>query len=70
LKGELAVRPIYHQRENRIEAHLFVAFIAYLHSGHLEAPVIDTRFFIDSVPNGLHFSVTACEQADDLVAQR
>lgn len=29
LKGDLAVRPIYHQRENRIEAHIFVAFIAY-----------------------------------------
>jgi transposase len=29
LKGDLAIRPIYHQLENRIEAHIFVAFIAY-----------------------------------------
>src|ERR1700736_6974906 len=29
LKGDLAVRPIYHQLEHRIEAHIFVAFIAY-----------------------------------------
>jgi len=29
LKGDLAIRPIYHQREERIEAHIFVAFIAY-----------------------------------------
>ena len=29
LKGDLAVRPIYHQRESRIEAHIFVAFLAY-----------------------------------------
>jgi len=29
LKDELAVRPIYHQRPARIEAHLFVAFLAY-----------------------------------------
>jgi transposase len=29
LKGDLAVRPIYHQREDRIEAHIFVAFLAY-----------------------------------------
>jgi len=29
LKDELAVRPIYHQRPGRIEAHLFVAFLAY-----------------------------------------
>jgi len=29
LKGDLAVRPIYHQVERRIEAHLFVAFLAY-----------------------------------------
>ena len=29
LKGELAIRPINHQREDRIEAHIFVAFLAY-----------------------------------------
>ena len=29
LKGDLAIRPIHHQREDRIEAHIFVAFIAY-----------------------------------------
>jgi hypothetical protein len=29
LKGDLAVRPIFHQREARIEAHIFVAFLAY-----------------------------------------
>jgi hypothetical protein len=29
LRGDLAIRPIYHQRENRIEAHIFVAFLAY-----------------------------------------
>ncbi|MBI4326657.1 MAG: transposase, partial [Chloroflexi bacterium] len=29
LKGDLAVRPIYHQKESRIEAHIFVAFLAY-----------------------------------------
>ncbi len=29
LKHDLAIRPIYHQREDRIEAHIFVAFIAY-----------------------------------------
>lgn len=29
LKNDLAVRPIYHQLEHRIEAHIFIAFIAY-----------------------------------------
>ena len=29
LKGDLAMRPIYHQTERRIEAHIFVAFMAY-----------------------------------------
>ena len=29
LKGDLAIRPIYHQRPPRIEAHIFVAFLAY-----------------------------------------
>lgn len=29
LKGDLAIRPIFHRREWRIEAHIFVAFLAY-----------------------------------------
>ena len=29
LKGDLAIRPVYHQKPDRIEAHLFVAFLAY-----------------------------------------
>jgi hypothetical protein len=29
LKDDLALRPIYHQLEHRVEAHIFVAFIAY-----------------------------------------
>jgi hypothetical protein len=29
LKGDLAIRPVFHQSEERIEAHIFVAFLAY-----------------------------------------
>jgi hypothetical protein len=29
LKGDLAIRPIFHQNEKRIEAHIFIAFLAY-----------------------------------------
>jgi transposase len=29
LKGDLAIRPIHHQREDRIEAHIFIAFLSY-----------------------------------------
>ncbi len=29
LKSDLAIRPIYHQKDSRIEAHLFVSFLAY-----------------------------------------
>jgi len=29
LKGDLALRPLFHQKEARIEAHIFVAFLAY-----------------------------------------
>jgi hypothetical protein len=29
LKGDLAIRPIFHQDEKRIEAHIFIAFLAY-----------------------------------------
>jgi transposase len=29
LKGDLAIRPIFHRDERRIEAHIFIAFLAY-----------------------------------------
>jgi transposase len=29
LKGDLAVRPVYHQLESRIESHIFISFLAY-----------------------------------------
>lgn len=29
LKSDLAVRPVYHQLEHRVEAHIFVAFMSY-----------------------------------------
>jgi hypothetical protein len=29
LKGDLVIRPIFHQDERRIEAHIFIAFLAY-----------------------------------------
>ena len=29
LKSDLSIRPIYHQTDERIEAHIFVAFVAY-----------------------------------------
>lgn len=29
LKNDLDLRPIYHQREDRIEAHIFISFLAY-----------------------------------------
>jgi hypothetical protein len=29
LKGDLAVRPIFHQNQQRVEAHIFVSFLAY-----------------------------------------
>lgn len=29
LKDDLAIRPIFHSKEERIEAHIFVAFVAY-----------------------------------------
>ena len=29
LKADLAIRPVFHQQERRIEAHIFIAFLAY-----------------------------------------
>ncbi len=53
LKGDLAIRPIYHQHESRIEAHIFIAFLAYcLHVTlgrqlHAHAPGLTARSALD-----------------------
>lgn len=53
LKGDLAIRPIYHQNQTRIEAHIFIAFLAYcLHVTlaqqlHPHAPGLTPRSVLD-----------------------
>jgi transposase len=53
LKGDLGVRPIFHQKDHRIEAHIFVAFLAYcLHVTlgrrlHALAPGLTTRAVLE-----------------------
>jgi len=53
LKGDLAIRPIFHQLESRIEAHIFIAFLAYcLHATLAEqlrphAPGLTPRSVLD-----------------------
>ena len=53
LKGDLAVRPIFHQKEKRVEAHIFVSFLAYcLHVTLTErlrtlAPGLTTRSVLE-----------------------
>jgi transposase len=53
LKGDLAIRPIFHQLEPRIEAHIFIAFLAYcLHVTlqrrlHALAPGLTPRSVLD-----------------------
>jgi len=41
LKGDLSIRPIYHQLDKRIEAHIFVAFQAYCLHAHLHRRLKD-----------------------------
>jgi hypothetical protein len=54
LKGDLAVRPIYHQTVSRIEAHIFVAFLAYALHATLRrrlrdlAPGLTSRAVLDA----------------------
>ena len=39
LKGDLAIRPIHHQTDARIEAHIFRSFLAYcLHTTPPDSP--------------------------------
>ena len=55
LKGDLSVRPIYHQLEHRIEAHIFVAFLAFClhatlrHKLRLKAPGLTPRSLIEQL---------------------
>ena len=68
LKDDLALRPIFHQKERRIEAHIFVAFLAYcLHvtlRTHLRrvAPGLTPRSVLDKFAEiqmlDVHFPTT------------
>lgn len=55
LKSELGLRPIYHQVEKRVEAHTFVAFLAYALSVTLRqrltpcAPVLIPRAVLEKL---------------------
>jgi len=55
LKGDLAVRPIYHQCEKRIEAHIFVAFLAFClhatlrHKLRQKAPGLTPRSLLEQL---------------------
>jgi hypothetical protein len=39
LKGDLAIRPVFHQNEARIEAHIFIAFLAFSLHATLRQPL-------------------------------
>ncbi len=43
LKGDLAMRPIFHQEERRIEAHIFIASLAYCLHVTLAQQLAETR---------------------------
>ena len=55
LKGDLAVRPIYHQLEHRIEAHILVAFLAFCvhatlrHRLRAKAPGLTPRSLLEQL---------------------
>jgi transposase len=55
LKSELSIRPIFHQREDRIEAHIFVCFLAYCvqvtlsHQLKQRAPGLTARQALDKL---------------------
>jgi transposase len=53
LKHDLSVRPIYHQNDNRVDAHIFVSFIAYCllttlkHRAKQKAPGLTPRSILE-----------------------
>ncbi len=68
LKGDLAVRPIFHQLEHRIEAHIFIAFLAFCvhttlrHKLRLKAPGLTPRSALEQLSTiqmlDVHFPTT------------
>lgn len=55
LKSELGVRPVYHQLEHRVEAHILIAFLAYClhatlkHRLLLQAPGLTPRAVLEKL---------------------
>src|SRR6516162_1674527 len=55
LKSELGIRPIYHQLEHRVEAHILVAFLAYClsvtlrHRLEAQAPGLTPRAVLEKL---------------------
>ena len=53
IKNDLNIRPIYHQADNRIEAHIFVCFLAYClqvtlkHRAKVKAPGLTPRAILE-----------------------
>ena len=43
LKRKLSIRPIRHQLEHRADAHIRIAFLAYLSASHFQEPPADGR---------------------------
>lgn len=68
LKGDLSIRPIYHQSDRRIEAHIFIAFVAYCLQVTLKqrlralAPGLTPRAVFEKVSC---YSDGRCPAADD-----
>ncbi len=68
LKGDLAIRPIFHQRQRRIEAHVFVCFLAYCvhvtlrHQLRAKAPGLTVRQVLEKFARmqlmDVHFPTT------------
>ena len=63
LKGDLSIRPIRHQKESRVEAHIFVCFLAYcLHTtlrnqARAQAPGLTPAAILETVANILMIDV-------------
>jgi transposase len=61
LKSELSIRPLFHQKEERVKAHVLVAFLGYalwVTLKHLlqRRPAIGPQFSADGVENAQPFS--------------
>jgi hypothetical protein len=76
LKSDLSLRPIWHQKDQRIEAHIFVCFLAYCLQASLRllcadhAPGLTPRAVLEALSKILLIDIHSTTDSREILVQR